>query len=161
MDKALLKERARALANRKSSEPCETSQNTFLVFLLGSERYALPLRELIGLTKLEKLTPVPDGHPSLLGLVNVRGEVRPVYDLAGLLDLHSHRSDSVQFALMVPCGELKVGLGVDKTLGTLKLEDVELSNGSGYIDGKTEDGLAVLNLQQIWKTSLFRESTQA
>jgi len=54
---------------------------TYVVFRLGGEGYALEVRRVREVLDLPALTAVPGGPPSLLGVVNLRGHVVPVYDL--------------------------------------------------------------------------------
>jgi purine-binding chemotaxis protein CheW len=49
--------------------------------MLGDECYALSLHALREIVKVPPLTEVPRSEPELLGVMNLRGEVIPVYDL--------------------------------------------------------------------------------
>jgi purine-binding chemotaxis protein CheW len=53
-----------------------------LTFLLGEERYALPLPRARMVLRYEPVTPVPGVPPSLRGVIHLRGRVVPVVDLA-------------------------------------------------------------------------------
>ncbi len=53
----------------------------FVAFTLERECYALPIRTLREIVKLQPLTEVPRSEARLLGVINLRGEVIPVYDL--------------------------------------------------------------------------------
>ena len=67
-----------------SEEPEE-----FLAFRLETEIYAVAIGAVREIVKVPLLTEVPRGHKGLLGVMNLRGEVLPVYDVKhrlGLLD---------------------------------------------------------------------------
>ena len=53
----------------------------FLAFSLGEETYAVPIERVRQIVKVPPLTEVPRSEPELLGVLNLRGEVLPVYDL--------------------------------------------------------------------------------
>jgi purine-binding chemotaxis protein CheW len=53
-----------------------------LTFLLGEERYALPMPRTREVLRYEPVTPVPGVPPSLRGVIHLRGRVVPVVDLA-------------------------------------------------------------------------------
>lgn len=53
----------------------------FLAFHLGVEVYALPIEAVREIVKVPVLTELPRTPADLLGVMNLRGEVLPVYDL--------------------------------------------------------------------------------
>jgi purine-binding chemotaxis protein CheW len=62
----------------------ETDQertSSFVVFQLGSERYALDVGLVHEVIDVGTLTRMPGGPPALSGLCNLRGHVVPVWDL--------------------------------------------------------------------------------
>ncbi len=65
----------------------EGAQKEYLVFSVSDERMALPLAELRELAQHRTPAPVPGADDRFLGVVNVRGEVIPVLDVAIALGL--------------------------------------------------------------------------
>src|SRR5213595_2482572 len=65
--------------NDTASEP-ERAQS-FVVFRLGGEGYALEVMRVQEVLDMQALTEVPGGPKFLLGVINLRGHVVPVYDL--------------------------------------------------------------------------------
>lgn len=59
----------------------EERAEEFLSFALGSEVYAVALQEVREIVKVPLLTELPRARPDLLGVMNLRGEVLPVYDV--------------------------------------------------------------------------------
>ncbi len=53
----------------------------FLAFRLATETYAVPIADVREIVKVPLLTEVPRGQKGLLGVMNLRGEVLPVYDV--------------------------------------------------------------------------------
>lgn len=75
---------AEPVAPIDSEEPQE-----FLAFRLETETYAVAIEDVREIVKVPLLTEVPRGHEGLLGVMNLRGEVLPVYDVKhrlGLID---------------------------------------------------------------------------
>lgn len=58
-----------------------------VVFSLGDQRYALPIESVQEIQQVVEFTPVPDAHPALLGMIDVRGVVTPAVDMGVLLGL--------------------------------------------------------------------------
>ncbi len=59
----------------------------YLAFQLESEIYTVPLREVREIVKISHLTEIPRGPEHLLGVIKIRGEVLPVYDIKARLKL--------------------------------------------------------------------------
>jgi chemotaxis signal transduction protein len=74
-------DRSFAEAPPAAAEPAED----FLAIHAGAEAYAVRLGEIAGLYVDRPIVALPGPLPELLGLVGIRGSVRPVYDLAALL----------------------------------------------------------------------------
>ena len=55
--------------------------SSYVVFQLGGEGYALEVMRVQEVKDMLQLTEVPGGPKSLLGVINLRGHVVPVYDL--------------------------------------------------------------------------------
>ena len=60
---------------------------SFVVFQLGAEHYALEVARVREVLDVSAMTKVPGGSNSLKGLFNLRGHVAPVWDLRGLFGL--------------------------------------------------------------------------
>src|SRR5271169_5560156 len=54
---------------------------SYVVFQLGGEGYALEVMRVQEVLDMQCLTEVPGGPKFLLGVINLRGHVVPVYDL--------------------------------------------------------------------------------
>ena len=59
----------------------EEAPEEFLAFVLEGETYAVPLGAVREIVKVPPLTELPRAQPPLLGVMNLRGEVMPVYDV--------------------------------------------------------------------------------
>lgn len=72
-----------------------------LTFYLGAEEYGLPLvqaREILGLVPI---TPLPKASKHVVGLINLRGEILPVFDLRRLFKLQSKAMQGEQDCILV------------------------------------------------------------
>lgn len=64
----------------QASVPEEVPEE-YLAFTLEGECYAVPIRVVREISKVPPLTELPRAAPQLLGLMNLRGELLPVYDV--------------------------------------------------------------------------------
>ncbi len=69
--------------------PIEQAPEQYLAFRLEDECYGLPLEKIREIVRAPPLTEVPRAVPNLLGVMNLRGEVLPVYDLKVRLRLRA------------------------------------------------------------------------
>ncbi|MGN7479777.1 chemotaxis protein CheW [Solibacillus silvestris] len=56
-----------------------------VVFLCGTEEYAVPIDQVVSIEKLERVTPIPHLPKYLLGFTRIRGELTPVIDFQSIL----------------------------------------------------------------------------
>ncbi|MEK3766254.1 MULTISPECIES: chemotaxis protein CheW [unclassified Solibacillus] len=56
-----------------------------VVFLCGTEEYAVPVEQVVSIEKLERVTPIPHLPNYLLGFSRIRGELTPIIDFQTIL----------------------------------------------------------------------------
>jgi purine-binding chemotaxis protein CheW len=69
-----------------ASLPQETPED-FLAFSLEGELYAVPITQVREILKVPDLTEVPRAAANIVGLMNIRGDMLPLYDLKRRLQL--------------------------------------------------------------------------
>ena len=85
-----------------------------LVFSLQHERFAIELSELAEILPLGRCTPVPGTSPEFLGVINVRGELRPVVDLGHIVMRVENAIAPSSVVLMLRRPGREIGLKVDQ-----------------------------------------------
>jgi purine-binding chemotaxis protein CheW len=60
----------------------EGDQNRFLTFTLGRDAFAMDIRSIKEVIQFAEITEVPLAPPAIRGVINLRGSVVPVIDLA-------------------------------------------------------------------------------
>jgi purine-binding chemotaxis protein CheW len=83
---AVFRKRAVQLAKESGWETAALKSSPALLFRLGQERYAVSLSELAEVLPFRGCIAVPGGNPQFLGVINRRGEILPVIDLARVLN---------------------------------------------------------------------------
>ena len=56
-----------------------------VVFLCGTEEYAVPVEQVVSIEKLDRVTPIPHLPKYLLGFSRIRGELTPIIDFQSIL----------------------------------------------------------------------------
>lgn len=100
----------------------EEAGGALVVFALGGEEFALPVSEVREVVPFSDATRVPRAAPEVVGLMNVRGRVVPVLDLARLLALPA-KSPPVARQVMVheAPGAIPLGLLVDEVRDVVRV----------------------------------------
>jgi purine-binding chemotaxis protein CheW len=151
----VLRQRAAQLAQRTDSQQAGEVLPV-LVFALGGERYAVELGELAEVLPFENCTPIPDAPPEYAGVINLRGEIRLVVDLARLLQLPAE-SGAADHVLLLRGNGQKVGLKTGPVEGIRPLPLAELSDtaedapehAAPFLRGLTGDLIALLRTEKI------------
>jgi len=125
----------------------ETRQ--LVIFSLAREEYALPITRVQEIIRYMEPRSVASSSPWIRGVINLRGRIVPVCDLAMRLGLSHQHSDSAKIAVVETRGGT-AGVVVDSveevlTVSTDRIEAVG-SADSGYVDGvaKLDQRLPIL-----------------
>lgn len=135
-----------------------------LLVRLGGVPYALPIGRVLEVIRPRQWTPIPGAPPVALGLINVRGMVCTVLDLARLLrdmaprdDAGAERDDSVAFTrgdraasvVLLEHRGRAVGVAVDVVLGVHPVDGDGTpleQDGTAAGDGRVQVGEASVPL---------------
>ncbi|MBI5566478.1 MAG: chemotaxis protein CheW [Chloroflexi bacterium] len=108
-----------------------------ITFAWGKDRYALPVDEVREIAKVSPITPMAGLPPTLLGAMNLRGEVLTVADLRPLLDLEPGRPTAASRLILVTHQAERVGLLVDAIGDIFEITTLDRSAGTaGLILGQ-------------------------
>lgn len=108
-----------------------------LLVVVGAERYAVPVRDVIEVAELEQLTTVPGAPRTVMGVQNLRGQVVPVVDLGAVLG--GSGANGRRVMVVVDDAGDAAGLAVDSLLDVGPVEATERADGplrgSAMVDG--------------------------
>ncbi len=147
------RQRAARLARAPGGEDLAAARPV-LVFRLGAERWGIELRHVAEVIADAACSPLPGSSPRLAGVVQVRGQIHPVWDLArrlGLPDLPDGGSCTV---ILLRREERPVGIrtGAVEGIRTLREEEqIAAPAAASYAKWITPDQVAVLDPGELWK----------
>ncbi len=156
---AVFRERAARLAKPLVSDVCAPAAEPMFVFRLGTERYAIALRDLAEVISGPNCTPVPGSAPRLLGVINRKGEIQPVWDLASLLNTAGTTGDQPGFVLLMRRDGREIGIRIDAAEQVRVLHPEAWQRPgeySRYIHGITADGVMVLKTEALLEEEFCR-----
>ena len=145
----LLHSRAQALAQVPAREPAVETLEV-VEFDLALEHYAFPLANVRAVGLLHDLTPVPGTPPFVLGIINLRGEIRTVIDLQRFFDRPAAGLTQLNQLLIIEHGDLEVAILTDAIRGVRRLPLAELRPAptdprARYLRGVTGERVVVLD----------------
>ena len=131
-----------------------------LTFNLGDQEYSLDIMCVREIRSWTKATPLPHAPSYMKGVINLRGTVLPVMDLANRLGLPQRDHSDRNVIIVVKQGDTVTGLLVDAvsdiiTLGSDDLQappDAPGQTGPGVIEALTlidDRMIRILDLAQI------------
>ncbi|GAB4438333.1 MAG: hypothetical protein OHK0040_09800 [bacterium] len=132
----------------------------FLCFRLGDEEYGLDVSYVKEVIKNRPLTVVPKTMDFILGIISIRGEVIPLFDIKKLLDIQSGIDAISSKIVIIEFGGEKVSLLADAItqISKISLDEInptplnisgaklEFIKGIAMLDGKM---VRILDLEKI------------
>jgi purine-binding chemotaxis protein CheW len=95
-------------------------------FKLADEEYAVEIIRVQEVNRVQKITPVPQMPAFVLGVVNIRGSVVPVFDLRVKFGLPQKEFDKKTKILVITVDTIFMSFIVDEILDNIKLENAQI-----------------------------------
>ena len=107
-------------ANKKSHE----YDFKIVSFMLGQQYYAIDIMAVKEIINASRFTRIPNALDFVMGVLNIRGEIIPIINLAKMFHLNSNEIiDDERQIIVIKIDSLSIGLVVDKIdLTPLELE---------------------------------------
>ncbi|MCX7747019.1 MAG: chemotaxis protein CheW [Clostridia bacterium] len=105
----------------------EGSMNTnlkqFVVFLLGKEEYGVDIQKVTTIEKIMTIARVPKTPDYIRGVINLRGEIIPTFDLRKKFGLPQVEETEDTRIIIVKIEEVVFGIIVDAVMEVLQLDE--------------------------------------
>lgn len=150
---AILVERARRLARVPPELAGEAGKFlTVAVFTLGGSRLGLETRLIREVLRAPDFTPVPGATGTLRGLINLRGQVLPVFDVGMLLGLPAPSEGASLWVLVLGEDRTDFGILAEAVLEVAQVPAAQIGPtlavanhiDRAFLAGVTEDALVLL-----------------
>jgi len=153
----ILKTRARELAREPEGGAADEDTLEIVEFDLASERYAFPLAQVSEVSLLRELTPVPCTPAFVLGIINLRGEIRTVIDLKRFFDLPDAGITELNKIILIQQDNMQLGILADAICGVRRIPLADLQPAlptltdirADYLRGITSERVVVLDPGKI------------
>ena len=91
----------------------DTLKDKYLTFYIGKESYGIEIRHVKEIIVMQEITEVPDMPKSIIGVINLRGNVISVIDFRKFFNLDTREYDDRTSIIVVEINNTSVGLVVD------------------------------------------------
>lgn len=141
-----------------------SDESQLVVFKIANEEFGVNIHQVREIVRLVPITPIPRSPDFIEGVVNLRGQILAVIDLAKRLDLPPRARTEGTRIIVVEFEEKTVGMIVDEVTEVLRLANNQIDHTPEIIDteiqqkyitgvGKLEDKLLILiDLKSVLST---------
>lgn len=99
--------------------------NDYVIFTTAGQLFGLPIEHVQEVFALANITRVPLAGPEIAGVLNLRGRIVTVIDLANRLQLDAPRDATAPMVIGIERGAESLGILVDRVGEVLSLADVD------------------------------------
>jgi purine-binding chemotaxis protein CheW len=99
-----------------------------VVFKLDNEEYGLDIIKVNGIEKYQEVVKVPNEPDYIKGIINLRGEVVPIFSLRDKFKLTPKVSDENTRIIIVLSQGMKLGFLVDSVSEIMNIEEEQIEN---------------------------------
>lgn len=89
-------------------------KNEYLTFLVGDEEYGIGITQVHEIMTMQEITRLPGAEAFTKGVLNLRGDIIPVYDFRLKMQFEEREYDGKTIILIVMIQEKKAGIVVDQ-----------------------------------------------
>lgn len=117
-----------------------------LLFELSDKKFAFLAKDVVRVVDLVEITAIPEAPDSILGVINVHGEIVAIGDLKRKLKIKPGKFFLDNKIVLLNYNYGKIGVVVDKLIGYRELEEGQVVEGSEILpDLKNVKGVVKLN----------------
>jgi purine-binding chemotaxis protein CheW len=119
-----------ALSPQEVIKPSQSEDQSrhYVLFRIDRQHYALPLDHVIRAVRMVALTLVPDVPNSVLGVINMSGQIVPVIDLRRLFGQPGRHPELQDILLIVQVHGQTVAIVVDEVLNILEFTSCQVQS---------------------------------
>ena len=110
------------MENLQQNEDVDSKIIQLVCFKLADEEYGVDIKQVQEVIRVQKITPVPQMPDFVLGIINIRGNIIPVFDMRKKFGLPDKKFDlNTKFLVAKVKGTL-LSFVVDEILDNVKIE---------------------------------------
>lgn len=129
----------------------------YIIFGLGEQNYSMKLSRINGIEQIYNIIPVPKTDQCIQGIIHLRNEIVPVYDLKYRFGIEEEREDANKQLLVIQNKDIRLGIEVDEVIGIIAVPEENIKespqvvrNGdTGYLENVIKVHFAETDTDEI------------
>ncbi|MGI6468799.1 MAG: chemotaxis protein CheA [Syntrophomonadaceae bacterium] len=154
----LLGSRFKAMAVADDTHPAARQELSVVVFQLGPQEYAVDVANVREIIRPHKVTPLPGTEAYVEGVINLRGDIIPLFNLHTRFKLPAAGSSDEQRIVVFQLDDVKAAIIVDRVSEVLRINTASIepadrlyqAMNAGHIAGIARLGERLLILLNIY-----------
>ncbi len=110
----------------------------YLIFSLGEKRFAINVQKVHLVVPAVNITSVPEAPGLFKGIVNMHGEILPIYDIRRRIGMPTKKPGIDDYLLILNIQERKVGIFTGKNMIVASENDEDLVNANEILNSMPE-----------------------
>ncbi len=106
-----------------------------VVFRIGKEEYGFDIMKVHVIERYQEVMEVPNVPQYIEGVINLRGEVLPIYNLRAKFNLPDRAPDNATKIIVAYSNGMKVGIVVDAVVEILHIDESQIEEMPKLITG--------------------------
>jgi len=146
----------------------DAQKDKYLTFRVAKEDYAIEIKYVREIIRIQKITDVPDTSIFVKGVINLRGKVIPVIDIRLRFSINERSYDDRTCIIVVNMNDILTGLIVDRVSEVIDIPELQVdpppqmgnSGKNNFIQGMGKVGEAVkiiLDINKLLQKNDFKE----
>lgn len=120
-----------------------------VIFSLGEEHYGVDIFQVREIIRVPQITQIPRAPGYVRGVINLRGGVIPVIDLAQRFGMEPGVSEDDRRIVVVELGEQLVGMVVDGVSEVLEIDGAHIEPPSPFITSAQSQSQAITGIAKV------------
>ena len=118
------------------------AETKYIVFSLGNQKYSTTLDKINGIEQVYNIVPVPMGADNIKGIIHLRNNIVPVFDIKGQFGIEDEIGDTHPQLLVAETHNIQLGIEVDDVIGIVEVSDEDVkdvpsvvkNDNTGYLE---------------------------
>jgi len=112
----------------ETEEAVQTKQIKQVIFTLGDEEYGLDIMLVNAIEKYTNMVRIPNAPDYVRGIINIRGDVIPVYSLRRKFGLEDKKMDENSKMIITKSNNILIAYEVDAVKEIIEISSAEISD---------------------------------
>ena len=116
-----------------------------VIFKLGNEEYGIEIMKVVEIVLHQEIRMVPDTPNYIEGIINLRGDIHPIYNLRTRFNMGDKAADENTKIIVIRTVERNIGFIVDSVSEILNIPNADIENAPSILNSKA-DGKYILGV---------------